>query len=528
MTTVISHVKTSKQIPSLVGADETSKVNDPSLVSLAYSAQCEDWTMIRDCIAGTGRLRTKAAKYLPQHFREHADNYKDRVARATFLNVVEDAIDNVVAHPFEKEFALTEDSSEAAHVLALDIDAQGNDLHTFARRAFRNGITDGFVSFLVEHTTVPAGATLADEINFGSRPYLVEVPAQKLLAAYCEMRGSEKIVTHARIAEEKTERKGFLEKRFDCVRVYDVRSVDPANPEAKHACHWELWQRGNIDQPSSTAWELVDEGILWIAPNVAWDRVPLFTWYAGKFVDDFHAKPPFLDLVHKNLQHFRTESDYDNIERQTCYPMLSVRPPSDGGISNINVLNPDTDEAGDRTTFQPGPDAILVGDYYYCQPDAGVFSSIQARMENLIAEMKGMALDPISNKRPGNATATEKSIEASQAKSHLHEWAISFSGIIDQAIGAMLYWVGKQSEVVETIINTDFKISTADTSGSTLMQYYMARIISRQTVWEESKRKGILGPTFDAEYEPQRLADEAPDFAEDEQQDDDPGARDNG
>jgi hypothetical protein len=524
MATIVSHKTTTREIPRLATTDDVAAQSDPSVVSIAYAAQAKHWELIRDCLEGTPRMREKASTYLPQHFREHEDNYKNRRDRATFLNVTEDAVDNVVAHPFEKEFTLTEDSSPAAHYLSRDIDCQGNSLHTFGRRAFRDGIIDGFVGIMVEHTPLAEGATLADEIKSGARPYLMSIPAQRILAAYTTVVGGQKIFTHVRIAEEAVQRKGFTERRFKRVRVYDVRAFEGQPPGSPAACHWELWQQGDIDKPSDATWRVIDSGILRIAPNVAWDRVPLFIWYAGKFIDDAHVKPPFLDLAHKNIQHFRVESDYDNVERQTCYPMLSVRPPSEGGFSSLNVLNPGSDEAGERDSFQPGPDAILVGDFFYCQPEMNVFTSLQQRLDNLVSEMKGMALDPVSTKRPGDATATEKSIEASQAKSHLHEWAISFNATITDALRAAIYWMGEVDAEVECVINTDFKVAMTDTAGSTLIQLYMAGIIGRETVWEESKRKGVLGPTFDPEQEAQRIADEPPSFADNKGDDGGDGA----
>ena len=40
--------------------------------------------------------------------------------------------------------------------------------------------------------------------------------------------------------------------------------------------------------------------------------------------------------------------------------------------------------------------------------------------------------------------------------------------------------------------------------------------LSRDTVWEEAKRRGLLGPKFDADAEGARIESEPPAFAEED------------
>jgi hypothetical protein len=58
------------------------------------------------------------------------------------------------------------------------------------------------------------------------------------------------------------------------------------------------------------------------------------------------------------------------------------------------------------------------------------------------------------------------------------------------------------------------RFSFDDQDVSWLLQMRASGDLSRETVWEEAKRRGLLGPKFEADAEVARIESEPPTFAE--------------
>jgi hypothetical protein len=480
-------------------------MRDPSTPSYAYLRMEEDWHVVRTVYEGTRAMREARHRYLPQHTRETDDEYERRLQCTTLHNVLRDAVQNTAARPFRKRIALTETSPEVAQFWAEDIDLIGNSLHMFAVRAFREALLDGMVHVLVDMSIVPPGATKADEMALRTRPFWTLVPARDLIAAYSRFdEAGNKICYHARIRETVTELEDdFFEVEVERVRVYRLKPEEDefGNPieGGREVAVWELWER------TSAGWEVIDGGPLLKAGGEPWDRVPLETFYCGNFIDDYVATPPFLDLAWKNVEHWQSSSDQRNILTKGRFPILAA-----SGIEDPSKL------LNDKGELEIGPHTALVtphkeAKWYYVEPQGNAIKAGAEDLKQLVEDMRIMGLDPLMPQNGGMQTATERSIDESKARAPLEQWAWEFADFISRCFDRMFEWVGLGQYVGLAKVLLDIDMGLGDENKhdlQTLLQLRQLGDISRHTLYEELKRRGLLGPYFDPLREEQFIEQE--------------------
>jgi hypothetical protein len=437
-------------------------------------------------IGGTRRMRAAGELYLPRFPREMPANHQMRLRTAVLANVLKDAIENAIARPFSQPVQLSAEAPAKVAGWAADMTLQGTTLGQFARGAFRDGITDGLVHILVDYRGVEGAQTRKDEIDGGARPYFVPIAANRLIACYRETKAGVPQVIHARIHECETVRNGYEEVGRERIRVIEPGRV-------------ELWEK-----VAGEGWKKIEE------KPYPHDEVPLFTFYAGQPEADYVVDPPFLDLAYKNIEHFQLSSAYQTNLDRCNFAMLAVKP-MDGAASPVENLRKDPHKPDSEPVFEVGPDTVLVGDWYYVEPSAAGLKETAARLEALKADMRLMGLDPMMPRASGGATATERSIEEAKSQSQLADWVVNFSDVLDTAVAFAMDWEGVKGEA-QIAISDDFPLTFDDQDVSWLLQMRASGDLSRETVWEEAKRRGLLGPKFDPDAEVARIENEPPAF----------------
>ncbi|MGE5510350.1 MAG: DUF4055 domain-containing protein [Bacteroidota bacterium] len=494
-------------LPPVLPPPQRPSVPTPDLPSAAWLEMCQDWDVVRDVYQGTRRMREKGEVYLPKHPRESKAEYQVRLQRTTLTNILRDAVMNTAARPFSRRVTLTETSPDIAKDWCDDIDLMGRSLHMFAVRAFREALLDGMCHVLIDMAVMPQGATRGDEMAIGARPFLTFVPARDLLAAYMTYNeAGEKICCHARIRETAMQLVGFQEELIERVRVYYVAgpddTPDPVTGETfPGGAIWELWERG-----PAIGWHLKESGPMVKSGGELWDRVPLETFYAGTPVADFICPPPFLDLAWKNVEHWQSSSDQRNILTKGRFPMLAV-----SGVEDISKL------VNSEGELEVGPHTLLVtpshqAQWYYVEPKGAAIKAGEEDLKRLTEEARIMGLDPLLPQNTGQQTATERAIDESKARAPLEQWAWEFADFMRRCFDSMFLWVGLKQylHTAEILLDTDMGLSDKDKNSDlpTLIQLRQVGDISRHTLFEELKRRGLLGPYFDAGAEEMRLEEE--------------------
>jgi hypothetical protein len=468
---------------------QAATMADVSTRSVAWRARQHERRLVRDVIGGTRRLRVAGELYLPRFPREMHSNHAMRLKTAVLTNVLKDAVENAIGRPFSQPVQLSAEAPAAVQGWAEDMTLQKHTLGQFARSAFRNAITNGMIHILVDYRGVEGARTRKDELDGGARPYFVPILADRLIACYRETKAGVPQVVHARIHECEVMRNGYAEETRERIRVIEPGRV-------------ELWEA-----IAGKGWQKIEEQAY---PH---DSVPLFTFYAGELEADYIIDPPFLDLAHKNIEHWQLSSGYRNNLDRCNFAMLAVKP-MDGASSPVENLRRDPDSPDAEAAFEVGPDTVLVGDWYYVEPNAAGLKETAARLDALKADMRLMGLDPMMPKTTGGVTATERSIEEAKSQSQLADWVVNFSDVLDQALAFAMDWDGVKGKT-KVSISSDFPLTLDAEDVDWLLKMRATGDLSRETVWDEAKRRGMLGPKFDAEKETARIEAEPPAFGDD-------------
>lgn len=454
----------------------------PATPSMAYQAMEPMWRKIETLLAGTAAMRAAGEEYLPRHEEEGQMAYRERLARATLLNMTQITLDSWVGKPFGDPVKIGDDVPEQLRKLMDNVDLQGNDITVFSRAWFRDGLAKAFSHVLVEFPRPqprPDGRprTRADDLRDNLRPYLVHIKPENLIFASAEVINGVEVLTHVRIREEHVLREGWGEKVVVRIRVIEPGQVtiyeERIDPRTKKPVYVQ------VDQ-----WEY------------ALDFVPLVTFYADR-QGFMLGKPPLNDLADLNIAHWQSSSDQTAVLTVARFPILAVSGTVDG----------------DKLTVGPNqwlntPDAA--GRFYYVEHTG---KAIAAGRQDLLDKEEAMAEygAVFLKRRPGGASATARALDSAETTSPLQDMAIRFQAALQQVLVYMGAWLGIGSDQVGTLtISTDFGITDHDSKQLDALKEARAnRDISRARYLKELHRFGVLSDDFDFDQNEAELEEEA-------------------
>ncbi len=508
-------------------------VPNPLKPSSDYEAQKCYWDMLDAILGGAEKMRATTAysggfvsgpvvpaasiaqlnrgdygpesPYLPRFRNETSYDYETRRKWAPFTNIYADISHNLASKPFAKGLTLEEGTAEDLITLSEDIDGQGNNLHVFAADTFKSGIDYAIDWILVEYSNVPPGVTLADERDvLKARPYWVRIPATRMLAVYSAFLNGHEVIYHARIYEPSSKMVGYDEVVTQRVRILNrvplsfgpggkVTSYGPATWELK-----EKTESKNENGDTVDAWVTVDSGPFTIG------IIPLVPFRTGKRSGQcWQVKPPLENLAYMQVEEFQQESNLKTIKEMTAFPMLAG-----------NGVTPPTDASGALIAVPVGPRAVLFappggdgshGDWSFIEPAASSLSFLQADLEKYRNEMRTLGMQPMASANLTVVTTANLSMKASSA---VQAWALGLKDALEEAWQITCQWLKRTDEVV-VVIHTDFAIEMNEGADvQAVLNAEKQAIISKRTVQDELKRRGVLSDDFDPDEEEKLLAEQ--------------------
>lgn len=472
-----------------------------------------DWTMIADIRAGARVVKARGEKYLPRYENESVSSYRKRLEATPWRPEFVDALRNLCSKPFSKAVALQGEPSQPIKDLSEDIDGEGNDLHTFARDAFTNGVADGVTGIYVTYPDAAPARTAAEEKASGVRPYWVHLDASNILAVYTIKVNGRDVVQHIRIRECSVERVGFAEQAFERIRVIEMTGNGPA---------WLLFERRYDEATKETTWPIVANGVITLPV------IPVVLFFTGERSGTYRVKPPLIDMAVMQLEIYRALSREDEILTYAGSPMLKAKGMSPPEPTPAPMSYADPDRPGEFIVSRSsapsavpqitvGPKTILFAppsgggdtDWDFIQPDAANLTAVSASVDGKITHFRRLAMQP-ETRQSGNLTATAASIDAAKAHTAIEVWANGLKDVLEQAFVFTCQWL-KIEENVQVSVHTDFGIDSEGTDeAANLITMRGTSDLSQRTLWEELQRRGILGPQFDPDAEEQRLLEEVP------------------
>lgn len=474
---------------------------NPATESSDYQAMSHAWAMIEHIRAGAEAVRTEGTVYLPKYDGESENGYAARLASAPWRPEFTDALRSMVAKPFTSEVKLAGDPPPDIKAVSEDIDGQGNNLHVFAREVFESGVAAGLHGIYVTFPPADGVRTLADEKAAGLRPYWVSLRALDIVACYVRVVGGKTKIEHMRLREDAVVRNGFEEEVIERVRVLELD--DNGQPTS---CLWEK-RHGEKDWTQGPVIKL--RGVT---------ELPVVLFFTARREGHYRVRPPLIDLAEMQMEIYRAGARKEEVLTYAGSPMLKgkgMSPPPEPpepphGMKRWAKTGASPVVVGPKTVLYapPGLEGVPT-DWDFIQPNAANITEIREDLSDTIDDFRRLALQP-TTARSGVLTATGEAIQGAKAHSAIESWANKLKDALEQALVYTCQWLKLQPNV-EVFVHTDFGV---DIDGgqdmAELLKARQAGEISRETYWDELRRRGKLGPQFDPEEEKQRLEQEVP------------------
>lgn len=460
--------------------------NSPATTSDTYDRMLASWELVETLLGGTQAMRAAGEKYCPMHEEETFTGYQSRLQGAVLLNMVEQTLNQLAGKPFTEPVKLNDNVPPIIEdKIVPDVDMQGNSLHVFCHRWFREGMAKALVHVLVDMPRTPADMptktprTLADDRKSGARPYWVLVKPENVIFASSVVESGAEVLQHVRILETFTEQNGFAEVERVRIRVLTPGHVQLWEPDPKKKRNGE------------PVWNLVDE---W---DTALDYIPLVTFYAHReaFME---GKPPLMDLAELNVSHWQSTADQRHILKVARFPILACSGATEGDSDPV-VVGPN------KVLYNPDPQ----GKFYYVEHTG---KSIEAGRQDMkdLEERMAMYGTHFLRKKSGHQTATGQAIDSAEATSELASMAGVFEDAVAQALDMTADWlriaggVGGTVEVVKS-----YQDSTQDRYAIDALNKARAnKDLSRKAYLDALMLYGILNEDFDVDANAEELTEE--------------------
>lgn len=455
------------------------------------AAMLDYWDLTDAIVDGVKALRDAGDRYLPKFRDEDTADHQYRLRCTKLTNIYRDTVEGLASKPFEEEvsFPAGEGITETpADVLefAENVDGSGSNLTEFASLTFFNGINSAIDWIFVDYSKPdPKVRSIRDARVAGVRPYWSHVLARNVLDVQSKMVGGSEVLTFMKIFEP-----GSPDRIREFERT-DTGSID-----------WRLYEKRDGAQVDNSQFIQIDGGVLAI------DQIPLVPFITGRRDGkSWQFFPAMRDAADLQIELYQQESALKFAKQLAAYPMLAgngVKPPvgADGRTPTKLSVGPG------RVLYAP-PDANgTAGSWTYVEPSAQSLKFLAEDIKETQAQLRELARQPLTA-NAGTITVINSAMAAGKAKSAVKAWALMLKNALENALVITGKWtkstydpqVNVYMEFDEFLEGKDLESLDADRDRGD---------ISRETLLEEKKRRGVYSPEFTFEREEARLLAEAP------------------
>ena len=484
--------------------------DDPSTPSLAAQRLAHDWETIRTIRKGARAIREAGRRFLIpfpgeedsivgdtgtwSHGR-HETEYSRRLKSAPWRPEFVDCVATLAAKPFTKEVTLAEGANARMTEFAQNIDGRGNNLHVFAKDVFEGGVSMGAHGILVDYPSGQGARTVAEERSLGVRPYWVPINADDILERVTEQRGGRRVTTKLRIRESRIEANGFEQ-----VYVPLIREIKAEGGQGV-AGSWTIWKEvtETVNGKTEKKWVVDREGVMTL------DEVPFVFFATNDLEGDQYVKPPLIDVADMQIELYNALSKKEQVFTITSSPMISAN-----GMAKDP--NGDLVTGPGRVLYAPAVEGIAPS-YSYLQPNAANLKEIRDDIREIIDDIRRLGMQPMTA-AAGNTPALAYAFDGEKSHTVLQSWALALKDALEQAFVFTAWWLNEpENTAPSVVVYTDFKVGAyGNTEITELGKARYEGQISRETLWAEWKRRGVLSPSFNPEAEAALLDAEAPAF----------------
>lgn len=441
---------------------------------------CNLFDMVDALEGGTYAMRSKGRIYLPQFPMENDENYNYRLDTSVLLPVYSETVKNLVGKIFARPMTLKENAessksaiSEQITEILASVDSEDRSFNALAMEATKMAVHYG-ISYLLVDALPAAGETQAES---KTRPYITLINPRNVLGWKCNEAGD---LTQVRIRSWTTEDDGdYGVKQVEVITVWGVDG-------------WEKYEKTKDattenGKTSDAQFSVIDSGTNPLG------KIPLIAIY-GKRTGFMTAEPPLLELAHLNIKHWQEWSDQSNILHVAKVPLLVCTGLDAEAAKEISVKT--------LTNLPVG------SDMKYVEHSGKAIESGQKSLDDLVNLMRISGARMTEVKNGAAKTATQAREESSDNKSQLAVIAENVRDAFNIALSLLANWLGdKSGNGGEVDMNTDIDNDNMPIESLTILDKMVANgSLSRQTLFSEAKRRGLIDESLTWEDEQARIS----------------------
>ena len=432
--------------------------------------------IIDDLLGGTLSMRAAGQKYLFKMPLENKEAYENRLNRSTLYPALSETLAQMCGRVFYSPINVSNVDKKIVEDILPDVDTEGNALDVFASQWFYAALAYGVSFVLVDYTKTGEAKTKADEKALGARPYLVHIKPQNVLGIKYDRINGNKVMTQFRYKEFVTEEDGeFATKVVEQINVYEIGRVRKYKPQSDGNGKSSFIEIENIEVKANGA------------PLTFIPIVPFITKKTGHFA---LGEPPLMELANLNIKHWQSQSDQDNLLNTARVPLL-VR---------IGVTDDSTVKIGNSIVDLPAG-----ADLRYVEHTGSAIAAGQKSLNELETQMR-VAGAKLLEKADMAMTESQARDEQNKEISALRLYANRFEDALDLVLEYVGVWLGIESKEVGNVEisgNIDGNLDP-NASMDSVIKLQSAGIISKQTTFEEAKRRGLISDNVNWEDEQAR------------------------
>lgn len=394
-----------------------------------YNEHVTEWEDCQNFFAGESAVKEAGVRYLPKPEQATEQEYRAYVMRAFFFPAIERTVSGLSGAIDRK--APTYKLPPRMAYLEYDADGQKSSLRQVAKAALDQCFIKGRYGVLVD---CPVR---------GGNPYLSIYQAEDIINWEENEDGLQFVVLReVYYARNATDTFQVQKKtRYRVLRMEDGAYV-------QHIYEDGVEKKGEYNLADS------------VEPKGMGRRLDFIPFVFGnvRSITSRIDKPPLLDLVRKNAEHYRVSADYANALYFTGNPILWVR-----GVKRPRQTRPNTPGDANEPPFK-----LVLGSsraVYLPNTEAEIgltecsghgVNPNRDKAEDVKKEMAVLGARLLEQQRSAVETAETAQIRQSAETSTLSNIVLSTSSTMRKALEIVDRWLGGSGDEVEFELNTDF------------------------------------------------------------------------
>lgn len=443
-----------------------------------YQQYISDWEDCQNFFDGEKAVKDAGTRYLPKPEQSTKTEYESYVKRAFFFPAIERTVAGLSGAIDRK--APTYTLSSRSSYLEWDADGEKSTLRQFSKVCLDQCFIKGRYGILVERP------------ERGGDPYLALYHAEDIIN-WVETADGLQMVVLREIYYDQSPTDIFEQQKKTRYRVLSLE-------DGRYVQH--LYTSNSAGANGDMAYNTIEE----IIPTRAGQTLDFIPFVFGnvRSITSRIDKPPLLDLVRKNAEHYRVSADYANALYFTGNPILWVRGvkrPAAGRPTNPGEPQEPQFKltlGSSRAVYLPNADSEIG----LTECSGHGVSPNHDKAEDVKKEMAVLGARLLEQQRSAVETAETAQIRQSAETSTLSNIVLSVSSTVRKALEMADIWLGGSGDEIEFELNTDFIDVTINPQlVSTLADLVSKEYISWDTFIYNLMNGELLPPGRTAEVE---------------------------